>query len=123
MPVGTQAATTVRGTVRSLTTAPKGEVDGAILDDGTVLHWPPHLEGQFQPLAVVGDRVTAIGQTETAPRGEVHFEVQTLKNDKTRASTDGEPGTAVTGDRETRLQALEQQLLQIQREIEQLKRP
>jgi hypothetical protein len=121
MPVGAQAGTTVQGTVRSLTTAPMGEVDGAILEDGTVLHWPPHLESQFQPLATVGERVTAIGQTETAPRGEVQFEVQTLKNDKTGASSDGVP--AVTGDRASRLQALEQQLLQIQREIEQLKRP
>ena len=100
-----------------------GEVDGAILDDGTVLHWPPHLEDEFRPLATVGARVSAIGQTETAPRGEVHFEVQTLKKEKTGASSDGEPGTAATGDRDSRLQALEQQLLQIQREIEQLKRP
>ncbi len=32
---------TVRGAVKSFTTAPMGEVDGAVLDDGTVIHWPP----------------------------------------------------------------------------------
>src|SRR5262249_26359959 len=34
---------TVRGTVKEFTTAPKGEVDGLILSDGTWVHWPPHL--------------------------------------------------------------------------------
>src|SRR5205085_1704889 len=37
---------TVRGAVQRFTTAPKGEVDGAILDDGTWVHWPPHLAGK-----------------------------------------------------------------------------
>ncbi|HEY5313894.1 MAG TPA: hypothetical protein VIK18_15300, partial [Pirellulales bacterium] len=70
----------VRGTVRSLTTAPKGEIDGALLDNGTILHWPPHLEESFKAIAIVGERVEATGRTETAPRGEVHFEVRRLTN-------------------------------------------
>ncbi len=119
-----QGATTVQGIVRSVTTAPRGEVDGAILENGTTLHWPPHLQDQFAGLAVVGDRVTATGQTETAPRGEVQFEVLTLKNERTGASSNGTGAIAPAGpnNRQARLRVLEQQLLDIQREIEQLKR-
>src|ERR1700678_1571992 len=37
------ATNTVQGTVRRSTTAPMGQIDGAVLDDGTLIHWPPHL--------------------------------------------------------------------------------
>jgi hypothetical protein len=40
---GSGETRTAQGTVKSLTTAPMGEIDGAVLDDGTVIHWPPHL--------------------------------------------------------------------------------
>ena len=33
--------------VERFTTAPRGEKDGAVLDDGTWLHWPPHMQDQF----------------------------------------------------------------------------
>jgi hypothetical protein len=84
-PASAQGIENIRGTIRSLTTAPKGEVDGAVLDNGTILHWPPHLEDAFQGIAAVGDRVEVTGRTETAPRGEVHFEVQRLTNLRTNA--------------------------------------
>ena len=32
---------TVRGKVETFTTAPRGEVDGAVLDDGTAVHCAP----------------------------------------------------------------------------------
>jgi hypothetical protein len=114
----------VQGVVRSVTTAPRGEVDGAILDNGISLHWPPHLQDQFANIAAVGERVTATGQTETAPRGEVQFEVQTLKNVRTGVSNSGRPALESTGsnDRQARLQELEQRLLDIQKEIAELKR-
>jgi hypothetical protein len=114
---------TIEGVVRSVTTAPRGEVDGAILDNGTTLHWPPHLQDRFANLAAVGERVTATGQSETAPRGEVRFEVDSLKNERAGATSGGPPAAAPAGavDREARLRAIEQRLLDIQREIEQLK--
>src|ERR1700678_3050797 len=40
-------ARTAQGRLQSFTTAPMGEVDGAVLDDGTVIHWPPHLANRF----------------------------------------------------------------------------
>jgi hypothetical protein len=120
-------ATTVRGVVRSLTTAPKGEIDGAVLDDGTSLHWPPHLEANFKEVVAVGDRVEATGRTETAPRGEVQFEVQTVTNLRTNATVgnDDRPPASPRGrpvDREERLRQLQDQLQQIQREVDQLRR-
>jgi hypothetical protein len=45
-PPGDSDSRTVRGRVQRFTTAPKGEVDGMVLDDGTVVHWPPHLENK-----------------------------------------------------------------------------
>jgi hypothetical protein len=41
-PPDTGATSTVQGTVRRSTTAPMGEIDGAVLDKGTVTDWPPH---------------------------------------------------------------------------------
>lgn len=77
---------TVEGRVKSLTTAPKGEIDGAVLDDGNVLHWPPHLELQFTAIVLEGGRVKATGRTETGPEGDVHFEVETVTNMVTERS-------------------------------------
>jgi hypothetical protein len=48
---------TAQGRVRSSTTAPIGEIDGAVLDDGTVIHWPPHMAERFSAVVVRGDRV------------------------------------------------------------------
>ena len=124
---GDRKTSTIRGVVRSLTTAPKGEIDGAMLDDGTALHWPPHLESTFRSVVAVGDRVEAVGETETAPRGEVHFEVQRVTNISTHATAgnDDRPGTpprAQPANREERIRRLQDQMSQMQRELDQLRR-
>ncbi len=80
------------GRVQSRTTAPMGEVDGAVLDDGTVIHWPPHLAGRFTAIAVTGDRIRAAGRIETGPGGDTHLEVQTVTNLRTSASAENEVG-------------------------------
>ncbi len=85
---GRDDSRTARGTVERLNTAPKGEIDGAILDDGTFLHWPPHLEDRFSAVVRKGDRVEAAGRLETGKRGETRFEVRTLTNLDTRASAE-----------------------------------
>ncbi len=119
--------TIARGIVRSLTTAPKGEIDGAILDDGTSLHWPPHLQASFKNVVTLGSRVEATGRTETAPRGEVQFEVQRVTNLSTNAAAENDerPPAGPRGrkaDRDDRLRALQEHLSQIQRELDQLRR-
>ena len=127
---------TVRGTLDRFTTAPMGEVDGAVLDDGTWLHWPPHLQSRFTDIIKEGDRVRATGRTETGPAGDTHFEVQRVTNlrsdavaenpdfangpptppDRRRLSLDG------AGDTERRLRALEDKVDRLLREVERLRR-
>jgi len=133
-PPGAGELKTMRGTIKSFTTAPRGEVDGAVLDDGTVIHWPPHLEDQFTKIASRGDRVKVTGRMETGPEGDTHLEVQTLTNIASGASVenDGPPpprgakpreaGPRRAADREQRLRDLENQLDQLRREIDRLRR-
>src|SRR5438093_1341142 len=75
---------TVRGTVKRLTTAPKGEVDGLELNDGTVVHWPPHMERRFTAIVGKGDRVRVVGWDEIKPKGEKVLEVRSVTNLATR---------------------------------------
>ena len=79
-----------------------------MLDDGTWVHWPPHLEGRFAKIAAKGDRVRATGFWETGPEGDTKFEVQTLAN----LTTDGNDlppadKAGKAGTREERLRRLE----------------
>lgn len=124
---------TVEGAIRRFTTAPRGEVDGAVLDDGTVIHWPPHLEDRFTGIVKEGDRVRVTGWMESGPAGDTHLEVQTLTNVRTKISrdNDGTPppppdrrraASDRSGNREQRLRDLENQLEQIRRKIERLRR-
>jgi hypothetical protein len=83
-------ATTSQGTVRSLTTAPMGEIDGAVFDDGTVIHWPPHLADRFSAIVARGDRIQAVGRMEIGPAGDTHLEVQTVTNLRTNDSREND---------------------------------
>jgi hypothetical protein len=119
-----------------MTTAPKGEIDGAVLDNGTVLHWPPHLEDRFTTVVKRGDRVEAIGIEETTPKGDEHFEVTSLKNLRTDASAENvearggpEPPrqrdrarASTNDDRPGRIRDLKRQVERLEREIEQLEK-
>jgi hypothetical protein len=133
LPIG--EAKTVRGRIQSFTTAPMGEVDGAVLDDGTVIHWPPHLADRFTAILARGDRVKASGWMETGPAGDAHLEVQTMTNVRTdvTASNDvagrgriGSDEIAVSPERgddvERRLKALEDQIAQLREEVRRLSR-
>jgi hypothetical protein len=138
---------TVRGKIDRFTTAPRGETDGAVLDNGTWLHWPPHLQDRFTDVLKVGDRVRAAGRTETGPAGDTHFEVRSVANLRTNNSADNPdfdngppppppprgprgradrppppPPADLGADRDQRLRALERQVEQLRREIERLRR-
>ena len=80
------ASQTAQGKVQRMTSAPMGEIDGAVLDDGTVIHWPPHLADRFSAIIARGDRVKVSGWMETGPAGDTHFEVLTATNLRTNAS-------------------------------------
>jgi hypothetical protein len=114
-----------------------GEVDGAILDDGTVIHWPPHLADRFSTLVARGDRVRASGWLEPGPAGDSHFEVQSLTNLRTGGiarvdglnsppnGANGSTDFAAPADRannvERRLKALEDQIAKLHEEIQKLR--
>lgn len=135
-------ARTAQGRVQSLTTAPMGEVDGASLDDGTVIHWPPHLADRFTAIVARGDRVKATGWMETGPAGDTHLEVRTVTNLRTDSTASNDvpgppdrPGRIVpdsSGDPaappeqggiiEQRLKALEDQIAQLRKEVRRLSR-
>ena len=131
---GAGDASTVRGKVERFTTAPMGETDGAVLDDGTWLHWPPHMQDRFAALLSTGDQVRATGRTETGPAGDTHFEVQSVTDLRTNAMAEnpdfanGPPppgrGAAIgrPTDREQRLRDLEEQVDRLLQEIQRLRR-
>src|SRR5207253_2243608 len=128
-------AKTAQGRVQSLTTAPMGEVDGATLDDGTVIHWPPHLADRFTAVITRGDRVKASGWMETGPAGDTHLEVRTATNLRTNATAsndvvgpppgvvarDGSADFVPSPDRadavERRLKEMEDQIAQLREEV------
>ena len=116
-----------------------GEVDGAILDDGTMIHWPPHLSERFSAVMAQGDRVRVSGWMETGPAGDTHFELQSATNLRTNATTGDDPArpapvySAADGSTdfaaspqpaenvERRLKALEDQIAQLRDEIRRLR--
>jgi hypothetical protein len=123
-----------RGTVQSMTTAPLGEVDGARLDNGTWLHWPPHMQDRFAKAIKVGDQVRATGRTETGPAGDTHFEVQSVTNVATNVTVEnpdlalapaeaGQPNIPNSAlDIEQRLRDLANQIDQLRRDVAELRR-
>ena len=114
----------VTATVTRLTTAPKGEIDGAELDDGTVIHWPPHLEGYFSAVAKVGGRVRAVGEEKPKKHG-TKLEVNTvtdLATGESRSRDDApphHPGGGPDG-QERRLRALEEKVESLTAEVKRL---
>jgi hypothetical protein len=136
------ASRTAQGTVQRLTTAPMGEIDGAVLDDGTVIHWPPHLADRFTAIVARGDRIKVSGWMEAGPAGDTHLEVVTATNLRTNATTtngveppprpgpgrvaaDGSGDFAAPsdgqGDVERRLKVLEDQIAHLREEIRKIR--
>ena len=73
---GTQN-TMVQGRVQRLLRGPAGDVDGALLDDGTVLRMPPHISYQFATLLAPGQIVAAQGWGLNTAYGRV-IDVQSV---------------------------------------------
>ncbi|HZC35718.1 MAG TPA: hypothetical protein VE242_08895 [Chthoniobacterales bacterium] len=51
----------VTGIVRVVRRNPHGEIDGVVLEDGTLLHFPPHAGRQFAALLSEGQLLAAVG--------------------------------------------------------------
>jgi hypothetical protein len=123
---------TLRGTVKEFTSAKKGETDGAMLDDGTWIHWPPHMADRFTEVVRKGDRVRVLGRWETGKKGDTKLEVSTVTNLRTGnaatnpdrpAPDDAGRATGTTdGSIEKRLRALEDRLDELTQELRRVRK-
>jgi hypothetical protein len=59
----------VSGIIKALTYAPRGEIDGAVLDNGTIVHVPPPVGMQYANLFRVGAPLAASGYGTTNSYG------------------------------------------------------
>jgi hypothetical protein len=95
------------------------------------------MQKRFADIPKVGDRIRATGRTETGLRGDTHFEVQRLTNLRTNDIAenpdfaDGAPppvpearrrGPARMVDLDQRLRNLEDEVDQLRREVQRLRR-
>lgn len=77
---------TVMGTIQSFTTAPKGEVDGCVLNDGSAIHWPSNLGQNVTGIAAIGDRVRVVGWRDLISPRSTKIEAQQITNLQTNVS-------------------------------------
>jgi hypothetical protein len=70
---GTEAANSreVTGRVASYTTAPRGEMDGVVLDTGNRVHFPPHTGEAMLPVVGKGKVIRVVGVLVDKPEGKV----------------------------------------------------
>ncbi|MGB8871842.1 MAG: hypothetical protein ACLPOQ_07140 [Desulfobaccales bacterium] len=79
------------GTVQQYLLTPHGEVDGVLLQDGTVVRFPPHLGTALAGLAKPGDEVAVVGFLgPTTPHGRA-IKALTITNEKTGQSVVDHP--------------------------------
>jgi hypothetical protein len=63
------------GTVKEFMKNDHLDTDGIRMDDGTIVHFPPHIGRKVVQTFNVGDTIKVEGRNETRPEGEVVFEV------------------------------------------------
>ena len=81
-PVSSNAGTdtTITGVVRSFNYGPAGEVNGVILDQGTVVYFPPDQASQVMQLVQVGSRIRVRGWVRQGPAGNALLGAETITN-------------------------------------------
>jgi hypothetical protein len=57
------------GTIKVLTHAARGEIDGAVLDNGTIVHFPPPVGTRYANLFQVGAPLAAVGNGTISTSG------------------------------------------------------
>jgi len=72
--------TTVTGVVRSFNYGAAGEVNGVVLDQGTVVYFPPEQAGQVAQLVRVGSRIRVRGWVRQGPAGNALIGAETMTN-------------------------------------------
>lgn len=74
---------TVAGVVKRFTTDDRGDINGMVLDNGTIVRWWPHLGKRFLAMVSKGDSVRVTGQVATPERGVSALMAETITNLKT----------------------------------------
>jgi len=74
---------TVTGKVAQYLPTPRGDVDGLLLDDGTEVHFPPHLSAELVFAVKPGDSVTVHG---LKARAEPLVDAASITNDATKVT-------------------------------------
>jgi hypothetical protein len=82
--------TEIQGCVRMALHGPRGDVNGALLEDGTVLRLPPPEAARFASLLQPGQTVAAKGDELTNPLAEV-LEAHQLGASRTQLSLVARP--------------------------------
>jgi len=81
--------TEVKGTVSQILMNPEGDADGFLLQDGTQVHFPPHLSKDLQATVAANDAVTIQGVSE----GSKRMRAETITNAKTNKVLKDTPPT------------------------------
>jgi hypothetical protein len=76
---------TVQGRVQMALHGPRGDVNGVLIEDGTILRLPPPEAERFAPQLAPGQTVTAQGDAITTPMGRV-VDVQAIGPSPTQLS-------------------------------------
>ena len=92
-PLEQGSQTTVSGVVRNFNYGPGG-LDGLILDQGTVVHFPPEYGSQVSSALPIGSTVAASGWSHTGPAGDTLFDADKITNQRSRASISMTAGPA-----------------------------
>lgn len=70
-PQADMAKTTITGTIAQLLHGKQGEVNGALLSDGTIMRLPPHEVRRLGDMLAAGKPLTIIGTINATPLGKV----------------------------------------------------
>ncbi len=68
-----------KGTIEQMLMNPEGDADGFVLQDGTQVHFPPHMSAELRGAVAVKDAVEMKGVAENAKR----FRAESVTNTKT----------------------------------------
>lgn len=86
------------GKVTEFARAPHGEIDGLVLEDGTIVKFPPHQDQELKELVSIGDKVEIEGRRHTTPEGDIHLHADKIEAHGKMIERD-EPGPGPGGPR------------------------
>ena len=84
-------AETVSGRVKAFVKNDRGDTDGLTMENGTNIHFPPHLSDAVAKIVALGDQIEVRGHQRTMPRGEVVFAAERIANGDKSVDIDGPP--------------------------------